>query len=188
MTCRLKPFLFFIALFLVLLAATGCAATQSSTGGSSSADGDAAAGVKIAPDFRVQTLSGEPTTLGSLKEKGKPIVINFAASWCGPCEIEAPVLVKAYQKYKDRVTFFGLAVKDSEEAQRAFIQKHGLPFPVGMDPDGKVHYTFIRAAGVQISGIPMTFFMSADGNIADVFIGPISEKTFDQKLGLVLPN
>lgn len=171
--------LLILAIFLAGSTLTGCGGSNSSTSTSGSASG-----VKVAPDFSTKTLSGDTVAYSSLK---KPLVLNFAASWCGPCELEAPVLSKMYEKYKDRVTFFGLAVKDSEEDQRAFAEKHGLKFPIGLDYDGKIVYTYQKAGKVSMSGIPTTFFIDKDGNIASFFIGPLTESTFDQKIASILP-
>jgi peroxiredoxin len=173
----------FFASFLLLAAIittfAGCGNSGSSTGTNAGSSAP-----KTAPDFSVKTLSGETVSYSSLK--GKPLVLNFAASWCGPCELEAPVLVKMYEKYKDKANFFGIAVRDNEEDQRAFAEKHGLKFPIGLDPDSKVLYNYQKAGKVNMSGIPTTFFIDKDGNIQAFFIGPISESTFDQRISTIL--
>ena len=164
---------------LVALILSGCSSSEASTGtttgGSSS---------KAAPDFSVQTISGDNVSFNSLINK--PLVLNFAASWCGPCELEAPVLEKMYEKYKDKVNFFGIAIRDQKEDQQAFAQKHGLQFPIGLDPDGKVLYNYQKAGKVNLSGIPTTFFIDKDGNIQAFFIGPLTEAAFEQKLASIL--
>lgn len=173
-----RPLLFAVlAVTAMLLATTGCGDSNSSTGTEAEA-------TKAAPDFSVKSLAGDNISLADYA--GQPLVINFAASWCGPCEIEAPTIEKMYQKYKDRVGFIGIAVRDQEEDQRAFAQRHGLSFPIGLDPDGKVVYTYQKAGKVNLSGIPTTFFVDKEGNIAAFFIGPISERTFDQKVETIL--
>jgi thiol-disulfide isomerase/thioredoxin len=88
-----------LLLAAILTSVAGCG-DGSSTGTSA---GNSAP--KMAPDFTVKTLTGETVSYSSLK--GKPLVLNFAASWCGPCELEAPVLAKMYEKYKDKANFFG---------------------------------------------------------------------------------
>ncbi len=171
-----------MVLLILALAASviaGCGNSSASTGTTGGSSGP-----KVAPDFTVKSLTGETLSLSAYK--GKPIVLNFAASWCGPCELEAPVLVKMYEKYKDRANFVGLAVKDAEEDQRAFATRHGLQFPIGLDSDGKVLYNFQKAGKVNMSGIPTTFFIDKEGNIAGFFIGPISESTFDKRMDAIL--
>lgn len=169
---------------LLLLLAVAFSVAGCGDGGSSTSKSTGSSAPKIAPDFTVKTLSGETVSYSSLK--GKPLVLNFAASWCGPCELEAPVLVKAYEKYKDKANFFGIAVRDNEEDQRAFAERHGLKFPIGLDPDSKVLYNYQKAGKVNMSGIPTTFFIDKDGVIQAFFIGPISESTFDQRISTIL--
>lgn len=178
MTRKFKLILLFLILPSILLLNSGCEATKSQSGTTSSS--------KKAPEFQVKTLTGETATLATIMAPGKPIVVNFAASWCGPCEYEAPVLVKLHEKYKDRVTFFGFAVKDKEENQRQFAQRHGITFPVGLDPVQKAQDDFLRAGKVQFSAIPMTYFLSSDGYIKDLIIGPVTEKAFEEKMGPLL--
>jgi len=167
-------------LMLVAVLIAGCG---DKTSGSSTSGGSAPA--KYAPDFTTTTLSGDRVSYNA-NLKGKPVVLNFAASWCGPCEQEAPVLAKMHEKYKDRVVFFGLAVKDDIDSQRAFADKHGLVFPIGMDPKGDIVYSYQKAGKVSFSGIPTTFFIDSEGNIKDFFIGPLMEKTFEQKVASIL--
>lgn len=178
MARKFKLILLFLTLSSILLVNSGCEATKSQS--------ETASSSRKAPNFQVKTLSGETATLDTILAPGKPIVVNFAASWCGPCEYEAPVLVKLHQKYKDRVTFFGFAVKDKEEDQRQFVQKHGITFPVGLDPMQRAQDDFLRAGKVQFSAIPMTYFLSSDGYIKDVIIGPVKEKSFEEKIGPLL--
>lgn len=182
MTYRKIISLAMLPLLVAALAAlifAGCSSSGASTGTTTSSSAS-----KTAPDFSVRTLTGDTVSLDSLTNK--PLVLNFAASWCGPCELEAPVLEKMYEKYKDRVNFFGIAVRDQEDDQRAFAQKHGLKFPIGLDPDSKILYNYQKAGKVNLSGIPTTFFIDKDGNIQAFFIGPLSETSFDQKVASIL--
>lgn len=180
---KLHFFKILLLLAIILLAALTVGCRGTTTSGTTSASGSAP---KIAPDFTVVTLDGNKVSYNN-NLKGKPLVLNFAASWCGPCEQEAPVLVKMYTKYNGKVNFFGLAVKDDPDSQREFATRHGLQFPIGMDPNGDIVYSYQKAGKVSFSGIPTTFFIDADGNIKDFFIGPLMEKTFDQKVASILP-
>jgi peroxiredoxin len=172
----LIPAVLILGAVIILLAGCG--------NGSTSGNGKADAPAKVAPDFNVDTLDGKMVSLSDLK--GKPLVINFAASWCGPCEVEAPVLAKVHEKYKDRVTFFGIAVNDKPDSQRAFAQRHGLTFPIGLDPNESVVNSYQKRARVPYYGIPTTFFIDADGNIVSFYVGPVTENIFDQKVSAIL--
>lgn len=173
------------AIFLALsLLIAGCGSSDTTTGGDAYSDQSSAP--KQAPKFTVPSINtNELISISDLK--GRPVVLNFAASWCGPCESEAPVLVKAHQKYGSEIVFIGLAVKDSEADQLAFAQKHGLTFPIGMDATGKTLYEYQRTMNLSLSGIPTTFFIDAEGNIANYFIGPLSESTLELKIQSIRP-
>lgn len=165
-------------------ALAGCNATDSSDSGGNGTDGSS--GPSAAPDFTMRSLDGGNISLADFQ--GKPILLNFAASWCGPCELEAPVLEKAYEKYKDQVAFVGAAVKDNEDSQRAFAQKHGLAFPIGLDPNGSIAYSYQKAAKVSISGIPTTFFINKDGTIATFWVGPLTESNLDKMISMIIES
>ncbi len=121
-----------------------------------------------AADFTLPLFSGGEFTLSSLK--GKPVVINFWASWCPPCRVEAPILEKVWQLYKDEgVTFVGVDIQDTEEDARAFIQKFGITYPNAKDASGRVTIDY------GVSGIPVTFFVNREGLIVSRWVGAINE-------------
>ncbi len=174
-------------LMIAAIVVAGCSATQRTTADGSTSDSASSRSkppVAKAPDFNVKSIDG--TTISLSDYAGKPMVINFAASWCGPCQLEAPILAKSYEKYKDRVVFIGIAVRDNEDSQRAFAQKHGLTFPIGLDPSGDIIYSYQKAGRVSMTGIPTTFFIKSDGTISTFWVGPLSETTFDRMVNTIL--
>lgn len=171
---------------IVLLALAGCSATERKSDTNAGDNGNATGSTAkaAAPDFTMETLDGGSVSMSDYQ--GKPVVVNFAASWCGPCEYEAPVLARAYEKYQDQVVFLGVAVKDNIESQRAFAERHGLKFPIGMDPAGNIGYSYQKAGNVSISAIPMTFFVDQDGNIATYWVGPLTDDNIDMLIKAIL--
>jgi cytochrome c biogenesis protein CcmG, thiol:disulfide interchange protein DsbE len=125
----------------------------------------------LAPDFSLETLSGETYTLSTLR--GSVVVVNLWASWCPPCRAEMPAIQHVYEKYKGEglvVLAVNATSQDNIAAVDAFIAEHGLTFPVVMDTDGKV------ASLYHLSSLPTTFFIGRDGMIREVTPGgPISE-------------
>ncbi|MEE8413493.1 MAG: TlpA disulfide reductase family protein [Dehalococcoidales bacterium] len=121
-----------------------------------------------AAEFTLQLFSGDEITLSSLK--GKPVVINFWASWCPPCRDEAPVLEEIWQLYRERgVTFIGVDIQDKEEDALAYIEEFGITYPNGQDINGRITIDY------GVSGIPLTFFIDRDGLIVSRWVGAISE-------------
>jgi cytochrome c biogenesis protein CcmG, thiol:disulfide interchange protein DsbE len=126
-----------------------------------------------APSFSISSLSGqhsvELTTYG-----GRVIVINFWASWCGPCRGETPALEHAWQKWKTHlVTFIGVDVRDSRADARSFTKHAQISYLVGHDGSGVTG----RAYGV--GALPATFIVSPRGRVVARFLGPVSEQTLD---------
>lgn len=122
--------------------------------------------------FFVFTEDGEKVTLYSLK--GKPVVINFWATWCGYCVDELPHFQKAYEKYGDKVHFMMINLTDNgaETVEKAssFISDKKYSFPVYYD-------TMYRAAfEYDISAVPVTVFVDADGNLVYRRVGSMNEK------------
>jgi peroxiredoxin len=124
-----------------------------------------------APDFSLRTAEGEIITLSELK--GRPILINFWASWCPPCRAEMPAFERAYQAWQDQ-GFLILAInatqQDSVDQALAFAQEYGLSFPLLFDADGQVYRNY------QVRSLPTSFFVDPQGVIREVVVGgPISE-------------
>lgn len=121
-----------------------------------------------APDFTLTTLDGGQVKLSSLK--GRVVVVNFWASWCGPCREEAPVLEQVWQKYKDKdVVVVGVAYTDTEKNAKAYLQQFNNTYPNGLDIGTKISEMY------NIQGVPETFIIDREGNVARFFKVPFVE-------------
>jgi len=123
------------------------------------------------PDFdpiRFQQL------LGQLR--GRPVVVNVWASWCGPCVAEAPILSRAATDYGGRVQFLGVDVLDQRTAARAFIRKYEWPFPSVFDRDGAIR------DDLGLIGQPHTLVIDATGTIVFTWSGAITESRLKEEL------
>jgi cytochrome c biogenesis protein CcmG/thiol:disulfide interchange protein DsbE len=135
-----------------------------------------------APDFTVTLWNGSNGQKVHLAElKGKPVVLNFWASWCDPCRDETPLLEQAYQKYASRgVVVVGLAYNDTLDHGKPFVEQYGVTYPVGPDPDGAT------AVAYGVAGVPETVFIGRDGNIAGRVPGGVSSDTLESHLQAIL--
>lgn len=133
----------------------------------------------IAPDFSLPQLNGELLSLSNFK--GKPVIINFWASWCPPCRRELPALQAAYASYSDKTGFVAVNVKEEAGAVSAFATEMGLTFPVALDADGMV-----SDAAYEVRGLPTTLFVDARGVVAARHVGPLNEALIDSYLAPLL--
>ena len=122
-------------------------------------------------DFSLTTFEGE--VIHSADLRGKVVLINFWASWCSTCVVEATLLEQAWQHYQtgdqsDRVIFLGVAYMDIENAAGVFLGDHDVTFPNGLDLRGSISRIY------QVSSVPETFILDAEGVLRDSKIGPFS--------------
>jgi cytochrome c biogenesis protein CcmG/thiol:disulfide interchange protein DsbE len=146
-----------------------------------------------APALRLRTLDGGWLDLATLR--GRPVVVNFWASWCAPCVQEAPVLKHAASAYRElpllrqasaghraqRLAVVGVLVNDQPAAGRAFMRRYGGGWPVGIDPDGKA-----TARWGVAGGLPQTVFVRPDGTLASQKLGELTRASLDQQLPAIL--
>ena len=138
---------------------------------------------KAAPDFTMYTLDGQKVKLSEFK--GKPTILNFWASWCGPCKSEMPDLEEAYKTYGDRLNFVLVNLTDGKsetlEDASSFIQTMGYTFPVfyDMDLDGATAY--------GVNSIPLTIFINASGEMVAYYTGAMSKEVLQTGINLLLP-
>jgi cytochrome c biogenesis protein CcmG, thiol:disulfide interchange protein DsbE len=128
---------------------------------------------KEAPKFALTGLNGEPVTLDTLK--GKPVVLNFFASWCPPCRVEHPLLMRLSER--DHLPLYGIAYRDQRDALENLLSRTGDPYrDIGMDYNGRVAIDF------GVSGAPETFVLDRDGLIRKHFWGPLTEERVEKEL------
>jgi peroxiredoxin len=118
----------------------------------------------IAPSFTAATLNGDPIALDSLR--GRPVVLNFWATWCAPCEVEMPELQRLHEAYAGQVVVVGVNTGEAETAVAAWAQARGLTFTLALDEAREI------AALYQLRGQPTTFLIAPDGEIVDIIYGP----------------
>lgn len=125
---------------------------------------------KPAPEFAMKRLdNGEVVRLSDFK--GRPLVINFWATWCGPCAVEHPVLERAAKRWKDQVAFVGVVFEDSEENTKDFLRRRGWSLVQLFDPTSTV------AVDYGVAGVPETYFVGRDGVIRGKVAAAIDDAT-----------
>ena len=131
-----------------------------------------------APPFALRAVgTGETIDLESLR--GKPVIVNFWATWCGPCFEEHPTLV-ANARNLPNVQFVGIVFNDTDDKIMRFLAERGSAYPTLLDANGKT------AIAYGVGGVPETFFINPAGKIVAKFEGPLSTETLQENLAKAL--
>ena len=151
-----------------------------------STDGDIEEVLEVYPaiDFEVFNEKGEKVKLSSYF--GKPIVVNFWASWCGPCQAEIPDFIEVYKRHGDKVEFLMVNLTDGQtdtvESVKAFVTQKEYEFPLYFDTE------YSAANAYQVYSIPQTLFIDEQGNIQNLYIGMIDEQILESEISTMLDS
>ncbi len=168
------PIMLIVTLVSAMLV-SGC------TAGSGSSNPESATVGQPAPDFKLQNLDGESVSLSDFK--GKTVLVNFWASWCGPCRFEMPFLQGIYDEWSEQeLVLLTVNVGESPAQAKDFMEELDLSFPVLLDTEEAV------ARMYSIAAIPTTFFIDKDGVIQKKIIGAFSSKAqIESELSKIIP-
>ena len=134
------------------------------------------ADAKPAKDFTLPTLDGKQLSLSA--HKGKVVLLNFWATWCGPCKAEIPGFVELQQQYKNDLVVIGLSVDDTAEKAKPFVDQYKVNYPIvlGLGRDD------IQDAYGPIYGIPASFLISRDGKVCKRHLGIAPKAQFEREI------
>lgn len=135
-----------------------------------------------APDFTLKTLDGEQVGLSQFR--GRPVLINFWASWCSPCRLEMPDLVRTYETHKKDgfvVLAINLTFQDSIEGAQRFADEFSMSFPVLLDETGEVTTDLY-----QLRGLPMSVFVDREGLVNRMYLGLMTGRQINEFVGEIL--
>jgi peroxiredoxin len=140
---------------------------------------------KTAPDFYLETLDGGELRLSELR--GKPVLVNFWASWCTTCRQETPDIIKAYEQHRGAgFVVVGVNLQEGDALARGFVEEFGVEFPVVMDRRGEVARSW-RIGGPS-QGLPASYFIDGSGTVRKVVWGALRARELEEGLAAILPR
>lgn len=138
----------------------------------------------LAPNFSLATPQGETIALTDYVNRdggtGQPVVLNYWASWCGPCRVETPEFQSASLKFKNQVAFLGINQGESAQIVSEFALSYGLTYPLLVDEDNSVNREY------GINSLPTTIFIDREGVVREVFIGILNQAVLEDRIKRLL--
>jgi thiol-disulfide isomerase/thioredoxin len=132
-----------------------------------------------APDFQLKDLAGKDLSLASVH--GKVVLLNFWATWCGPCRAEIPSLIELQNRYKERLRIIGLVVDDNDQdAVKQVVDSEGINYPVALASDN------IRLAYGGIPALPTLFVINSEGRVVQKHVGLFNPALYDTEVRALL--
>ena len=132
-------------------------------------------------NFNLTTIDGDKVSLADYQ--GKVVLVNFWATWCGPCVVETPALVRMYNKYKkEGFAVIGVALQSEEDGVKNFAKKYRIPYAVGRDSEEDIGLRY------QVFALPSSFLFSPDGKVKRVFTGFVAEDVLEGELKNLLSS
>lgn len=128
---------------------------------------------ELAPDFTAITLEGETIRLSDYR--GKIVMINDFATWCGPCLLETPHLVELYDARQDEIEIIALNMQENESEVADYQSQFGIRYPLVMDPNGELTEETYRPIG-----LPTSWFIDSDGVVRYVHSGPLTAPMLEE--------
>ena len=129
-------------------------------------------------DFKLKDMDGKEVSLASFKDQGKVVLLNFWATWCGPCKAEIPGFVELQAQYKDKLTIIGYSVDDTPELAKKYAAEYKINYPILLG-EGKEE---VQDAYGPIWGIPASFIISKDGLICRKHMGIAPKSVFEKEV------
>ena len=130
-----------------------------------------------APDFQLQSLSGEALRLSDFR--GRPVMINFWATWCGPCQLEMPLIQKYYEMHSPDLVVLAVNNDEPRASVQEFVDKMKLTFPILLDPGARVEDQY------RVRAFPTSLFINREGLIRYQHIGILNEQQLVQYLNQI---
>lgn len=162
----------------------GGGAVEEESGSGETADGEETPEPVAAPDFTVYDRAGEEVHLTDYL--GKPVVLNFWASWCGPCASEMPDIQSAWEEHGNDVEFVIVNMTgmngETEQSAKAFLAENNYTFPCYFDANNSA------ASAFGVSSIPQTYLINAEGNIIGAYMGAMDASVLAQGIDMLTGN
>ena len=139
-----------------------------------------AAPPRVAKNFSLTVLGQPGRTVSLAHYAGQPVIVNFFASWCGPCKKETPLLAHYYESHAGHVNVIGIDANDEQAAALTFVRQVGVGYPVGWDP-----FPAPTTTSYGVYALPQTFFLNAEHRIVAHVLGRVTARVLARDVALM---